>query len=255
LRAFPERVIVGRHEDGRKIIMSRFAIAAFVLAAGALVPVAARAHFILQAPPSWAALDDLGGPQKSAPCGQADPGQPASPTGTVTAFAPGATVTITINETIPHPGHYRVVLSTTGQSGLPADPPVTAVGTDPCGSTVIQIPPVFPVLVDGMLAHTGAFSGPQTFTVTLPTDLTCTNCTLQVAEFMSNHGLNNPGGCFYHHCADISIQQGGGGDAGPVEPGGSSSGCGCAVGGARASLAGVLLLLAAVAGRRRQPPA
>jgi MYXO-CTERM domain-containing protein len=236
--------------------MSRVAVAALALAAGAAVPATARAHFALQAPPSWAAQDDLGGPQKSAPCGQADPGQPPSQSGTVTSFAPGDTVTITINEKIPHPGHYRVVLSTTGQSGLPVDPLVTAVGTDPCGSTVIQSPPVFPVLADGMLAHTGPFSAPQTFTVTLPTDVTCTNCTLQVAEFMSNHGLNDPGGCFYHHCADISIQPGGGGnDAGSIEPGSPSPGCGCAVGDARASLAGVLLLLAAVARRRRQPPA
>jgi MYXO-CTERM domain-containing protein len=233
--------------------MRRFPVVALAVATtGVLIPVAARAHFVLQAPPSWAAQDSVGSPQKSAPCGQADPGQAASPSGTVKAYAPGDTVTITINETIPHPGHYRVVLSTTGQSGLPADPPVTAVGTDPCGSTVIQSPPVFPVLADGMLAHTGAFSGPQTFTVTLPTDVTCANCTLQVEEFMSSHGLNNPGGCFYHHCANISIQQGGGGgnDAGPVEPGGSSSGCGCAVGDPRASLGGVLLLLAVAAVRR-----
>ena len=27
-------------------------------------------------------------------------------------------------------------------------------------------------------------------------------------EFMSDHPLNNPGGCFYHHCADISISGG-----------------------------------------------
>jgi len=240
--------------------MRRFTAAAFALATtGVLISAPAWAHFVLQSPPSWAAQDDYGSPQKSAPCGQADPNQAASPTGTVMPYAPGDTVTITINETIPHPGHYRVVLSPTGQAGLPADPPVTPMGTDPCGSTIIQNPPVFPVLADGMLVHTSAFSTAQTFTVELPTDVTCTKCTLQVAEFMSNHGLNNPGGCFYHHCADISIQQGGGGndagpaDAGAVEPGGSSSGCGCAAGDARASLGGVLLLLAFVARRRRQP--
>ena len=25
-------------------------------------------------------------------------------------------------------------------------------------------------------------------------------------EFMSDHSLNTPGGCFYHHCADLKIQ-------------------------------------------------
>src|SRR3954465_12061273 len=119
--------------------MSRLHFVAVVAAPAIVVasPGAADAHFKLPSPPAWSVQDDLGGPQKSAPCGQADPGQPPSPSGTVTSFAPGDTVTITINEKIPHPGHYRVVLSTTGQSGLPVDPLVTAVGTDPCGSTVI----------------------------------------------------------------------------------------------------------------------
>jgi hypothetical protein len=44
--------------------------------------------------------------------------------------------------------------------------------------------------------------------VTLPPNVTCDHCTLQVIQFMSDHGLNNPGGCFYHHCADISIKAG-----------------------------------------------
>jgi hypothetical protein len=40
-------------------------------------------------------------------------------------------------------------------------------------------------------------------------NISCDHCTLQVIEFISNHALNNPVGCFYHHCADISIQPGG----------------------------------------------
>ena len=127
--------------------------------AGLVVPAIAHAHFNLMAPPSWANQSAQGDPQKSAPCGQADQGMTAVPTNVVTALATGATVTVTIRETVFHPGHYRVALSTTGMSGLPADPPVTAVGTDQCGSTVIQNPPVFPVLADGMLKHTAAMSG------------------------------------------------------------------------------------------------
>jgi hypothetical protein len=34
--------------------------------------------------------------------------------------------------------------------------------------------------------------------------VTCDHCTLQVIEFMSQHGAP----CFYHHCADISIKAG-----------------------------------------------
>ena len=235
--------------------MLRHAVSALaVLSVGLLAQGSARAHFILQAPTSWADQDGTGSPQKSAPCGQADPGVTANPTGTVTAFAPGDSVTVTINEVVTHPGHYRVALSTTGQSGLPADPTVTAVGTDQCGMAATQNPPVFPVLADGMLDHTSAFSGPQSFMVTLPTDVTCTsNCVLQVIEFMSNHGAP----CFYHHCADITIQSGGGGnDASPPVDGGKApsgdSGCGCRLGGSPSASAFGLLLMCSLLTRRRR---
>jgi MYXO-CTERM domain-containing protein len=227
-------------------------------AAAALVASPARAHFILQAPASWAEQAALGDPQKSGPCGQDDPGVAAVPTGMVTSYAPGDTVTVTIGETVTHPGHYRAVLSTTGQAGLPADPTVTA-GSTPCGSAEIQKPPVYPVLADGMLVHTAGFSGAQSFTFKLPSNITCTsNCVLQVAEFMSDHGLNNPGGCFYHHCANITIQAGGGtAGSGGTDAGAhgiaEDSGCRCSVGEAGAPPPGVLALaLLAVVRRRRR---
>ena len=100
--------------------MRKARIAAAV-AAGAVViltPAVARAHFVLEAPPSWAEQDGQGQPQKTAPCGQADPQTAAVPTGVVTPFHAGQTITVTINETTYHPGHYRVVLSATGQGGL-----------------------------------------------------------------------------------------------------------------------------------------
>jgi MYXO-CTERM domain-containing protein len=222
------------------------------------LPSAARAHFVLQSPASWAEQAPLGDPQKSAPCGQADPGTAPVETGMVTSYAPGDTVTVTINETVTHPGHYRVVLSTAGQAGLPADPPVVA-GNTPCGSTEIQNPPVFPVLADGALVHTAAFSGPQSFTFKIPSDVTCTsNCVLQVEEFMSDHGLNNPGGCFYHHCANVTIRAGAGtggrsGDAG-AHGIAEDYGCQCAAGApAYAPVGGLVALLLVAARRRRRP--
>ena len=63
------------------------------------------------------------------------------------------------------------------------------------------------MLADGALQHTDAFDGPRFIQVTLPSDVTCTRCTLQVLEFMTDH--DDP--CFYHHCADISIGVGGSG--------------------------------------------
>src|SRR6478752_537271 len=101
-------------------------ITAVVIAAAIVLtgPVAG-AHFVLQAPSSWAEQDGNGQPQKSAPCGQADPQIAAVPTGAVTAFQPGQTITVSIDETTFHPGHYRVVLSTNGRDGLPPDPEAT----------------------------------------------------------------------------------------------------------------------------------
>ena len=92
---------------------------------------------------------------------------------------------------------------------------MTANSQSACGTTTVSAA-VYPVLADGMLEHTTPMSGARSFTVKLPTDVTCTKCSLQVTEFMSNHPLNNPGGCWYHHCADISIQTGTGGAGGRV---------------------------------------
>ncbi len=176
---------------------------ALVLGAFAsLCPDRAEAHFTLEEPASWMSQDLFGSPQKLGPCGNEGGG---TPTGTVTTFQTGQTITVTIHEIIFHPGHYRIALARTDRSELPAEPVVTPAAT-PCGSVPIESTPTFPVLADGVFLHTAPFSGPQSVQITLPPGVTCTHCTLQVIEFMSDHPLNNPGGCFYHHCADLAIQ-------------------------------------------------
>jgi hypothetical protein len=159
----------------------------------------ARAHFALQAPACWMSQDAVGTPLKMAPCGDEGGG---TPTGKVTTFQEGQMITVTINETIFHPGHYRIALATTDRSQLPPEPVPTA----QCGSVAVQNPPVFPVLADGVFTHTTAFTAPQTIQIKLPDNVTCTHCTLQVIQFMSNQTPNPTGGCFYHHCADLAIQ-------------------------------------------------
>ncbi len=171
----------------------RLALALAVILAA---PPMAVAHFVLHAPASWREQNALGNPQKLDPCG--DEGA-AAETGVVTAYSAGDTITITIDEVIFHPGHYRVALAV-NRSELPAEPIVTP-GESPCGSAAIQNPPAFPVLADGVLQHTNPLSEPQSIQVTLPSTVTCAHCTLQVLEFMSDHSLP----CFYYHCADISI--------------------------------------------------
>jgi hypothetical protein len=170
-----------------------------VLVAIGGVATTAPAHFMLLAPDSWMSQGPYGDPQKVGPCGEEGGG---TPTGAVTAVRPGDTIEVTIDEKIFHPGHYRVALAVEDRSELPPDPAVTTVDGDPCGSTEIQDPPAFPILADNMLPHTQPFDAPQTFSVTLPADVTCTRCTLQIIEYMSQHGRP----CFYHHCADLSIQ-------------------------------------------------
>jgi MYXO-CTERM domain-containing protein len=265
-------------------ISRRHAVGGVLVAVGILVlaPSPANAHFILMEPASWMTQDSLGFPEKLGPCGDEEGG---TPTGIVTAYHPGDTVTFTVSEVVFHPGHYRIALAT-DPSMLPPEPTVTADST-PCGSVPVESPAVYPVLADGVFTHTAAFTAPQTVQVRLPTDVTCTNCTLQVIEFMSDHGLNVPGGCFYHHCANISIggevsDGGNAAEAGVVEipdggvgtddastdddasPGGSmdtstgpsaSSGCGCSVAGGDApitlAIGGLFVAAAALLRRRR----
>jgi hypothetical protein len=162
-----------------------------------------EAHFILASPPATLAQSDLGDPQKAPPCGDNGSGVP---TGIVTTFQQGQTITVTIEETVFHPGHYRIALAVNDVSELPPEPIVTP-GATPCGSAPIMDPPVFPVLADGVFEHTAPLSGPQSIDITLPDDVTCDHCVLQIIQFMSDHALNDPGGCYYHHCAEIALQE------------------------------------------------
>jgi len=207
---------------------------AFVIGVGGIfAPASAQAHFVLQTPEAWMSQDDLGGPEKLGPCGDEGGG---TPTGKVTVFHPGQTITVKVNEVVYHPGHYRVALATSDRSQLPPEPIVTPAGGDQCASAVIEDPPTFPILADNVLPHTAEFADPQSFQVTLPANVTCTKCTLQVMEFMSNHSAP----CFYHHCADISIvpDDAGSGSSAADGAAGSSgaaatsqeSGCSCRAG-------------------------
>lgn len=164
----------------------------------ALADGVANAHFQLIAPANWMVQSADGSPQKTGPCGNEAP-QTAS--NVITPYHPGDTVTFQLEETVFHPGHYRVALAVNSPSELPPEPTVTA-GSTACGTVVIQQNPAFPILADGMLPHTQPFTAQQSFQVKLPTNVTCTACTLQIIEFMSSHGAP----CFYHHCAKISIQ-------------------------------------------------
>jgi hypothetical protein len=112
-----------------------------------------------------------------------------------------------VQETIYHPGHYRVALARTMQQ-LPPDPVVTTVQTEKgtrSQSAVIQNPPVAPVLLDGIFVH--AERPTQNFEAEIPIpNIDCKDCVLQVIEFMADHpGIAVDGGHSYHHCAILNI--------------------------------------------------
>ena len=45
---------------------------------------------------------------------------------------------------------------------------------------------------------------PNETDVQLP-NINCEKCTVQIVQFMEDHGFNKDGGYTYHHCADIKI--------------------------------------------------
>jgi hypothetical protein len=181
-----------------------------VLCASAVLLAAApaSAHFILVAPDSWLEANVLGDPQKATPCGASELTK-GTPTGKVTALRGGDLLHIKIKETIYHPGHYRVALAVLDRKELPADP--EAVTRDsPRGpisvSGKIDPTPKPPVLADGLFVHRERPT-PDTFwetDVRLP-NINCDKCTVQVIQFMEEHGLNREGDFTYHHCADVKI--------------------------------------------------
>ena len=184
------------------------------LLVAACMSAAAHAHFVLIAPAASLVQNRLGDPQKTAPCGgvSANPGRgtPANPgvaSGAVTNVKGGTMLQLMVQETIFHPGHYRVALART-MAQLPPDPKVTT-GDSGRGmrsqSAEIQNPPAAPVLLDGIFAHTERPA--QNFETEVPIpNITCQNCVLQVIEFMADHpGIAVDGGHSYHHCATLNI--------------------------------------------------
>jgi uncharacterized protein (TIGR03382 family) len=230
------------------IVLACFGVAALA------VPVA-YAHFNLMQPTNWLVQNATGDPQKTPPCGNEGTNQ----TNAVTTYKVGGTVAITINETVFHPGHYRVSLAAS-QAALPPDPQLTD-----CNSLPITQNPTLPLLADGLLVHTTAFTAPQTVQVSLPAGMTCDHCVLQIQEFMQSH----PVPCFYHHCATINITQDGtppppaatdagvngdaatGGNGGNPGTGGTTGG-GCDAGGHGSSGAAGLVFAVALALSRRR---
>ena len=191
----------------------RHRIACAVIAIASL-SATADAHFVLVSPAASLGQNRLGDPQKIGPCGgvagnpaRGTPPNPGVPSGAVTSVTGGTSTPLLVQETIFHPGHYRVALART-MAQLPPDPVVTVVQTERGArsqSAVIQNPVTAPVLLDGIFAHTERPT--QNFEAEIPIpNINCRECVLQVIEFMADHpGIGTDGGHSYHHCAIVNI--------------------------------------------------
>ena len=179
-----------------------------VVALGAvLFPPQSQAHFKLLAPTSWLVEGDRGDPQKAGPCGGTNTDY-GTPSYAVTNVKGGSALHIKVEETIYHPGHYRVALAVNSRTELPLDPKATTMTNDKGAvmsvSAEVMNSPAPPVLADGLFPHNTKPTAPLETDVTIP-NITCKACTLQVIQFMEQHPINNPGNFTYHHCAVLHI--------------------------------------------------
>lgn len=176
---------------------------------------------------------------KTAPCGGVVPGP------VVKYFFVGSSYNLAYQETIEHPGHYRIAVSTNG-----------------------ELETAFNgwILADNLVDTTGAAPHDYTWNWTVPDTANCNPCVLQVEQFMM------PG--TYYSCADVAILPAGStiptptpsgsptGTATPTPtPGGNPGndvvhgGCACDVSGGAIPLGGIALMTsivgAAILARRR----
>jgi len=182
---------------------------------GLLAPAAAHAHIALTSPAARTVE------QKTGPCGAAGSTRGAN----VTHYQPGQTITVEWDETVDHPGHYRLSFDDDGNDSF----------KDP-----VRPDDAFPqTLADQIPDRTGA--GHYSQQITLP-NMSCTNCTLQLMQIMTTA---IPYNSFYFQCADLVLGE----DPGP---GPGDSGGGCATGSSTQGLATGLAVIGALGLVRRR---
>jgi hypothetical protein len=203
----------------------------------------AHAHFKLLLPDSWLKEGATGEPQKASPCGPGgyDDVQPIPTSGAITTVHAGDTIQVELQETIYHPGYFRIALAE-NRADL-KDPPLTNDTT--CSLDLASVPSGAHdnVLLDGIAKTSDSFGSNRHIMQDVKLPATpCEKCTLQVIQVMKDHG---PPNCFYWHCADLKIlpadgsgSSGAGGVAGAAAGGSGAAGAGGAGGGLAGSSAG-----------------
>ena len=212
--------------------MRQVSRASVIVAAGWLGPSTAFAHIDLLEPEArahgTAARDDLdidaNSNLKSGPCGQMISGR----TERVATYAPGQTITVRVREENAHVSYLRVSLDLDGEDfPLRAEVPAGPETEEVAAAAEAALGGEGPLAVYREDNDTPGFI--HEIDVTLPNQ-SCTNCTLQVLQFM----YDDPSAPYYFQCADLVIADAGGADdgggaptsggAGPDDTGGSSNG-------------------------------
>jgi hypothetical protein len=240
-----------------------------IIGLGLVTPSVALAHIHLTFP--LARTDSATGDQKEEHCGTPGWIRADHPERT-SVFLPGQTITVTWDETIQHPGYFRIALQPNAGAEL------DLFGIPPCGVDVGD--PIncgndnFPTLnqegidpINGSIVIADQIlDGTLSQEITLP-NIECANCTLQFIQVMTD---KNPytrdalSDDIYFNCADVVLSatapDGGTGatpDAGggnPGDPDGATGGGGgpvtggCSAGGS----VGMMVSLVLVGLRRRR---
>lgn len=200
---------------------------AFVgLLAWAALSATAQAHIKLIKPDAWLNEDGSGGPQKGGPCGPGgfDDVQPVPMSMKVTTVTAGDMLMVEFDETVHHPGWFRIALAEDPKDFEEIEFP----NADNCNYDMSKVPtePHGNVLKDGFGMDTNIAGENRKFMemVKLP-DTPCEKCTLQVIQVMAD-ALHAPPGCVYYHCAELKILPKGGPGAAAGSGGSAAAGSG-----------------------------
>lgn len=159
---------------------------------------------------------------KEPPCGLAE----NEPGAVRYELEPGATLVLEWEETIDHPGHYRIAFDPDGDAGF----------VDPQGFDDLYTNDL--VLYDGIEDHAGREG--YAFEVTLP-DVSCETCTLQLIQVMTDKPPWGDGDDLYYNCVDLRLVEGAVGDT--VAEGDKAACGGCSGAGVGGSWVLALVLL------------
>jgi hypothetical protein len=159
---------------------------------------------------------------KQGPCGRVDGERGTN----VYTYKPGETITIDLEEFVPHPGYFRIAFDNDGDDDFLNPQTVAPINRecmtnskgepdpkDKCGSTDFYNTPN--VLMDNLNPHKRDGWGKKQYSweVTLP-DEECDNCTLQIIQVMTDiypiHAPYDPspvGDDVYYQCIDLVLEK------------------------------------------------